>query len=359
MKRKSRLHFLLLTGFLLVMLSCQKQTSNDQPNEHTETPKMRALIIDGQNNHGIWPKTTMMMKDYLEETGLFTVDVARMAFTYQGPHNDNDEGFDEIQRKALLELFPVQGSGEIIKVPEPKADPNYKPDFSQYNVVISNFGWKAAAWPKETQEAFELYMKNGGGLVIVHAANNSFGDWDAFNEMIGLGGWGDRDEKNGPYVYYNDANELVRDTTAGEGGSHGKQYSFMITMRDTSHPITKGMPQQWLHARDELYDRLRGPAENMNILATAYSDEEKNDSPFSDLRGTNRHEPMMLTVNYGKGRIFHTPLGHTYYSMECVGFIVSLQRGAEWAATGKVSQGEIPADFPTAQNVSQRKWSYK
>ena len=116
------------------------------------------------------------------------------------------------------------------------------------------------------------------------------------------------------------------------------------------------MPAQWLHVQDELYDRLRGPAENMNVLATAYSDEEENDSPFSDFRGTNRHEPMLLTVNYGNGRIFHTPLGHAAYSMECVGFIVLFQRGAEWAATGAVSQTDIPADFPTAEKVSQRAW---
>ena len=42
---------------------------------------MKALIIDGQNNHGMWPKTTVMMKKYLEESGLFTVDVKRTAYT--------------------------------------------------------------------------------------------------------------------------------------------------------------------------------------------------------------------------------------------------------------------------------------
>jgi type 1 glutamine amidotransferase len=118
------------------------------------------------------------------------------------------------------------------------------------------------------------------------------------------------------------------------------------------------MPTQWLHAQDELYDRLRGPGENMKILATAYSDEEKNASPFSNLRGTSRHEPMAFTVNYGKGRVFHTPLGHSDYSMECVGFMTLFQRGTEWAATGKVTI-KIPSDFPTADKVSQRKWVKK
>ena len=103
-----------------------------------------------------------------------------------------------------------------------------------------------------------------------------------------------------------------------------------------------------MHEKDELYDRLRGPALNMHLLATAYSSKETN--------GTNRHEPMMFTVRYGKGRVFHTPMGHGDYSQECVGFITTLQRGAEWVATGKVTQ-QVPNDFPTADKVSVRKFA--
>jgi type 1 glutamine amidotransferase len=320
--------------------------------------KLKALIIDGQSNHGIWPKTTAMMKDYLEQTGLFTVDVERTAFAWVGPHNDNDPTLGKEKRLQLLEQYPAPGGKKVTSVEEPKADPDFKPDFSKYDVVISNFGWKAAPWPQETQDAFEKYVKGGGGFLLIHAADNSFGDWVEFNKIIGMGAWGDRNEKHGPFVYYNDANKIVMDTTKGGAGSHGKQYEFVITTREPSHPVTKGMPTQWLHAQDELYDRLRGPAENMKILATAYSDEEKNASPFSKHRGTARHEPMALTVNYGKGRVFHTPLGHSDYSMECVGFMTLFQRGAEWAATGKVTT-KIPSDFPTADKVSQRKWVKK
>ena len=67
---------------------------------------------------------------------------------------------------------------------------------------------------------------------------------------------------------------------------------------------------------------------------------------------------MLMTIDYGKGRIFHTTLGHIDYSMECVGFITTLQRGTEWAATGKVTQS-IPDDFPTAVTSSSRKWMAK
>ena len=57
------------------------------------------------------------------------------------------------------------------------------------------------------------------------------------------------------------------------------------------------------------------------------------------------------------GRVFHTALGHAgggkRTAQQCVGFIVTFQRGAEWAATGKVTQ-KIPADFPAADKVSLR-----
>ena len=150
---------------------------------------------------------------------------------------------------------------------------------------------------------------------------------------------------------------VVRDPLPGPAGSHGHEQEFRITIRDASHPVMRGMPAQWMHAKDELYDRLRGPAENINILATAFSDVEKNASFWTPLKGTNHHEAMVLCRDYGKGRVFHTALGHGDFSMECVGFIVLLQRGAEWAATGDVTQ-PLPADFPTATKISTRKWAH-
>ncbi|MBK5278637.1 MAG: ThuA domain-containing protein [Bacteroidia bacterium] len=337
----------------MMVTSCQKHT-----NKQVGDRMLKALIVDGQNNHGIWPKTTAMMKDYLEQTGLFEVTVERTGFTWQGPHNDSDEGLGKEKRLKLIEEFPLLPSKVTEQMDEPKQDPNFKPDFTQYDVVITNFGWTAAPWPVETQEALESFVQKGGGLVIIHAANNSFPEWAEYNKMIGIGGWGDRSEKSGPYVYYDTENKFVRDTTKGTGGMHGYQYEFAITVRDATHPITLGMPSIWLHAKDELYDRLRGPAENLTVLGTAFSDVEKNASFFAPYPGTGRNEPMIMTLAYGEGRVFHTPLGHSDYSMECVGFITIFQRGVEWAASGKVSQ-ELPSDFPSSDKTSQRKWNKK
>jgi len=319
--------------FLSTMISCSPQNQSQLKTSSKAT--LKALIIDGQNNHDMWPKITVMMKDYLLETELFTVDIARTKYTWKGDD--------------LLDAFAIDGLQKTEALDHPKYDPGFNPDFSKYDVVVSNFGWNAAPWPEKTQKAFENYIQNGGGLVVVHAADNSFPEWTAFNQMIGLGGWGGRTEKDGPYVYYNLQNRLQRDVSEGPGGAHGPQHEFTIQLRKPDHPIVKNLPTEWLHSQDELYDKLRGPAENMEILATAFSSNE--------YKGTNRHEPMLMTITHGKGRIYHTPMGHADYSVECVGFITTFQRGAEWAASGKVSQTQVPEDFPTKTKVSKRVYS--
>jgi type 1 glutamine amidotransferase len=298
---------------------------------HAATPKIKVLIVDGQNNHAVWPKSTAMMRAYLEASGRFEVSVARTRFTWKGEKWLAQHGLPDGKRYENL--------------PEPKPDPEFAPEFARYDVVVSNFGWKAADWPAATQQALEEFVARGGGFVSVHAANNSFPGWKAYNAMIGLGGWGGRNEKHGPYVYYDKTGKLVRDTTPGAAGAHGPQHQFTIEIREPNHPIVRGMPRRWLHTQDECYDRLRGPAENMTVLATAYSSPE--------FKGTDRHEPALMTIGFGQGRVFHTILGHEDYSFEGVGFIVTLLRGTEWAATGAVTI-PVPADFPTEQNATRR-----
>ena len=298
--------------------------------------RLRALIVDGQNNHMVWPKATIMMKQYLEETGLFEVDVARTQFTWRAA-----------REKAFLPLAKV---GVTEDLAEPKADPQFAPVFGDYDVVISNFGNSAADWPEATRAAFVEYMKNGGGFVSVHAADNSFGDWAEYNRMIGIGGWGGRKSEAGVHVYYSNDGELVRDASPGKSGGHGQQHEIPITVRVSDHPITQGMPTQWLSSKDECYATLRGPAEKMTILATGKDQTDK--AP------TDRHEPLLMVIEYEKGRVFHLTLGHDTPALEGVGFIVSLTRGAEWAATGKVTQ-KLPDDFPTASQATSRPFVYK
>ena len=263
------------------------------------------LIIDGQNNHD-WKGTTPVMKKILEETGLFTVEVA---------------------------TSPGGGGPELVA---------FKPDFAKFKAIVMNYN--GALWGEPTRKAFEQYMTDGGGLVVVHAADNSFNDWPAYNEMIGVGGWGGRNEKSGPYLRWRDGKQVL-DEKPGPAGHHGQQHPFVMETRAPQHPIMAGLPSKWMHAQDELYDFMRGPAKNATILATAFADPK--------FGGSGENEPQLVALTYGKGRVFHSFFGHGPEAMKCVGFIVTLQRGTEWVATGKVTQ-KVPADFPKEDAVSVR-----
>ena len=267
-------------------------------------PKYKALIIDGQNNHA-WQQTTPVLKKLMEESGLFTVEVA---------------------------TTPPKG-GDMAA---------FKPVFKGLDVVVSNYNGES--WSAETNAAFEEYVRNGGGFVSYHAADNAFPEWPQYNEMIAVGGWGNRKESAGPYMRFRDG-KMVVEQKPGPGGHHGKRHEFVITVRDPKHPVNKGLPAKWMHAIDELYDSMRGPAKNVTLLATAFSE------PATG--GTGEEEPMLFTIKYGKGRVFHTTLGHDVEAMRCVGFIATFLRGTEWAASGKVTQ-KVPADFPDASKTSVR-----
>jgi len=324
-------------------------------NKDIQSQKLKVLIIDGQNNHYIWPKSTQMMKSYLEQTDLFDVDIYRTDTIWLG--FKYDESRPGTLEKYITE-FPLDSSAHFISA-EPVKSSDINVNFNKYDLIVSNFGEQVANLPESTRRKIEKYMKNGGGLVVVHAANNAWADWAEFNKMIGLGAWGGRDSISGSYAYYNDNDEIKIDPSPGTCGSHGAQYEYHITSREPEHPIMKGLPLQWLHTKDEMYERMRGPFENATILATAYGDVEKNKQTWEpELKGTGWNVPTLMVVNYGKGRIFHTTLGHFDYSMECVGFMTTLQRGAEWAATGAVTQ-KIPEDFPSENKSSSRIWPKK
>jgi type 1 glutamine amidotransferase len=275
---------------------------------HAAAP-IPVLLLDGESGgrYHDWEHVTPVLKKMLDETGLFAVTVVTAP--------------------------PATGDFS-----------SFAPEFSKYRVVVLNYDAPDDRWPASLKTSFERYVANGGGVVSVHAADNAFPKWAAFNEMIGVGGWRDRTEQAGPYWYQRDG-KLVSDPAAGRAGSHGRRVPFLVTVRETNHPITKGLPRLWMHQGDELYARLRGPGRNMTVLATAYSDPAN--------AGSGHDEPQLMVLSFGKGRVFHTTWGHDITALSSTDFVVTFQRGTEWAATNQVTQ-KVPANFPTADSVSYR-----
>lgn len=272
--------------------------------------KIKLLLITGQNNHD-WRRTSPMLSSMLTDTGRFDVTVTT--------------------------------------TPLPKATPSdwnaWRPDFSQYQALVLDYNGED--WPAPVKQSFEAYVRGGGGVLNIHAANNPFTGWTAFEEMTGLL-W--RPKTAGPSIYLDENGKPVT-IPAGEGSdaSHGERHDFVVTMRDAEHPIAAGIPVRWMHGFDELYHAQRGPAKNLHILASAYSDPAK--------KGTGRHELVLWWIPYGKGRVVTFLLGHLWEgqkeldALRCVGFRTIVQRAAEWAAVQKVTI-PVPGNFPTEQKKS-------
>ncbi len=207
----------------------------------------------------------------------------------------------------------------------------FNPDFAAYDVVVMTIS--VAKWSDEIKARFEEYVSSGGGVVAVHEGASPFPEWEEYNRMMGINGWAGRNEKNGPYYYWLDG-EFVTDDTPGVAGAHGSRVPFEINVRNQEHPIMKNLPTVWTQYDDELYGKLRGYAENMEVLATAFSQAESG--------GSGREEPVMMTIRYGEGRIFHTVLGHTETNftkaVDNEGYKVTLLRASEWVATGVVEK---------------------
>lgn len=283
---------------------------------------LKVMLLTGQSNkYHDWTKCAPAVKQALDQTGLFAVEVV---------------------------TTPAQGQDMA----------GFRPDFAPYAAVVVVY--EGDEWPAATKQAFVDYMKNGGGLVVIHDTDNAFPHWTEWNEMTGVGGWGLKPDGNlgartaawGPKIRWRDGRQVLDDSPGV--ASHPPRHDFTVVTRAPGHPIMQGLPAEWLHANDEIYSQLRGPAKNVEVLATAMADLAK----YPKSSGEN--EPMLMTIAYGKGRVFHSTLGHVgpkdtppYAAVACAGFVATLQRGTEWAATGAVTQA-VPADFPTATKTSVR-----
>ncbi|MCC7009577.1 MAG: ThuA domain-containing protein [Acidobacteria bacterium] len=286
---------------------------------------LEVLLITGQSNqfHN-WRVSSAIIKRQLEESRRFAVTVA---------------------------TTPPKGT-------EPGQDmSSFAPDFRKYRAVVLDY--EGFEFAPATKRALVDFVSSGGGLVVTHAADNAFPAWPEFNEMIGVGGWGgftpgyaNRTAAAGPKVRWRDGRMVLDRETPGEA-QHPSPHDFVMTVRTPDHPIVNGLPREWLHARDELYSNLRGPARNLTVLVTATA-------PATMPNGTGENEPLIMALTYGKGRVFHDTLGHVgptqtepIASMSSVDSITLLQRGTEWAASGSVTI-PVPADFPTKDKTSVR-----
>ena len=313
MAKKGRIEMTLLVfrlftiGTALALLAPVSESRS----EDSRPESIDVLIVDGFSNHN-WQQTTRMVRRILADTDLFHVDVST------SPGSPNSPAWD-----------------------------TWHPRFADYDVVIqntNNIGKSQIHWPRKVEVALEDYVKSGGGLYILHSANNAFSHWKEYDRMIGLG-WRRKDV--GTALEIKENGEIVCIPPGeGKGTSHGPRFDTVVKTLNR-HAINKGFPERWKTPSLEVYVYARGPAENLTVLSYAFD------------KGTQKCWPIEWVVGYGEGRVYNSTFGHLWRdetepaSFRCVGFQTTLIRATEWLATKKVTW-PVPSDFPTEDAISLR-----
>jgi sialate O-acetylesterase len=241
----------------------QVQRGRPTGTQTSKSAPIKLLIITGDHGHA-WKETTRILSDFLGKDGRIQVDVT----TTPGKDLTTE-------------------------------------NLAKYDVLLLNYrdtpkGEPETRWSQANKDAFLKAVHDGKGLVVYHHASSAFikPNWEEFEKAI-AGGWRSR-------------------------GYHGPKHVFTVKKTDVKHPISDGLPTQFVHAIDELYqDSVMVPGSE--VLATAYSDKAKP-------RGTGKDEPVIWVNHYGHGRVYENVLGHDAEAMADQNFQDWMRRGVIWAA---------------------------
>ncbi len=245
---------------------------------------VHTLVFSGQNNHD-WRTTTPYLASLLTGSGRFEV---------------------------RLEEEPAGVTAATL---------------AHYDLIVVDY--QGPRWGDATERAVADFVRSGKGLVAVHGASYAFSGLDILGPGHVRTG---RTEP--PWLEWAG---MLGGTWAGDPprSFHAPRHLFTVQFTDPSHPIAQGLSS--FQTLDELYHGMRFlPA--AHPIATAYDDPA--------IGGTGKDEPVLLTVNYGTGRVFYTALGHEVPAMQEPGFAITFLRGAEWAATGNVT---LPPEGPVSR----------
>ncbi len=272
---------------------------------------VKVLIVDGYGNHD-WARTTRLVRGILDAGG---------------------------QCETVVSTLPATADDPAFAL--------WCPPFKDFDVVIqtcNDLGGRGPLWPAPAREAFEQFVSAGGGVFILHSANNAFADWEAYNKMIGLG-WRKKDYGFALRIRPDESIERIP-PGEGNGTGHGAR-TDRVVHRLGDHPIHAGLPRNWKTPLIEVYTYARGPAENLTILSWA-------EEPT-----TGERWPIEWVVAYGNGRVYNSTFGHVWakesdpVDMRCAGFQTVMIRAIQWLA-GREVTWPVPADFPGEAETSLR-----
>lgn len=191
----------------------------------------------------------------------------------------------------------LQDSGKFdVRVCEDPGVLDSEASLNRYDLVfLAMYNAKTPTLSSGAKENLVKFVSGGKGMVIAHLASASFKEWDEFGKLCG------------------------RHWVMGKSG-HGPRGIFKARIAKKDDPITAGLND--FEADDELYAKLQGDAP-IKVLVEADSD------------WSHQVEPLVFTVAYGQGRVFHETLGHDVKALQNPTVQTLIKRGCEWAGRGK------------------------
>lgn len=219
-----------------------------------------------------------------------------------------DEGHDwKATSKSLKEILSEGGRIDVDVTETPSKDLTDE-NLAKYDVLLLNYkdtpkGAPETRWSDDNKEAFLKAVREGKGLYVHHYASSAFANpnWEEYEKAV-AGGWRAQ-------------------------GFHGPRHVFKVKKTDAKHPVSEGLPAEFEHVIDELYQNSMIP-DGATVLATAWSDPEIE-------KGTDKDEPVIWVSSYGKGRVYNNALGHDVEALSDPKLQEWIRRGALWAATGE------------------------
>lgn len=212
--------------------------------------------------------------------------------------------------KQILDETGMFSTKVLVTPPAGEDMAGFKPKFSGYKLVVIDF--EGDKWSDKTIASFRDYINEGGGVLILNSKNDLIANY-------------------------------------ADSAKNTDRINFEIRFLAADHAVTMDLPVRWMHPDDILVRDIVPATDDVKVIATASADGQAG-------RGI-KPVPVLLSRNFGKGRIFAVmmgnPDGEKNLALHCTGFIVILQRAAEWAATGSVTQ-MVPSDFPTAAGAVDR-----
>ena len=163
-----------------------------------------------------------------------------------------------------------------------------------YDVILLHFkNYKVPKRNAAMKANLERFVTEGGGLFVYHFGCGAFEDWADFEKLSGRV-WDPKLPAHDPYG------------------------NFTVQIIDKMHPITKSLGN--FETADELYTCLRESKVPIHVLAEATSAVD------------GKKHPMAFVLEKGKGRAFHTTLGHDDTSLSSVPFQTMIKNALAWCA---------------------------